>query len=425
MKDIIELLRAEPAIDDFRITETATKSYELFFVHRDLETVRATDTLSADVTVYVDHDGKRGDSTFAVYPSMGEKEMAAKIKSAVERAKLVDNEPYTLPEKGELCAALPTNMENADVQELAAKIADAVYAADDVPGGSINALEIFLYRDTLRVRNSRGVDKRQITHRVMIEAIPTFTDDKESVELYEDHRFTAFEPEKVTAEIAERMKEVRDRAAARPPKTPMQISVLLRPAEIGMIMRELAADLNYASVYAHANLHSIGDDLQEAGTGDKLTLTMRGVIKGSERSAYFDEDGLELTDTVLISEGKVSAYFGSSRHGQYLGIEKPSGALRCAEVMPGTLGEKELAEKPYLECVSLSNLQLDLYNDYIGGEIRLAYYFDGEKTVPATGITMSGKLSDVLKNMRLAEKTAVHGAYKGPEKLLMPDMTVL
>ena len=259
----------------------------------------------------------------------------------------------------------------------------------------------------------------------MIEASPTFTDEKDSVELYEDYRFTVFEPEKVTAEIAEKMKEVHDRALAKPPETPMQISVLLRPAEIGMIARELAEDLNYESVYSQANLRSTGDDLQEDGTGDKLTLTMRGIIEGSERSAYFDEDGTELTDTELISEGKVSAYFGSSRYGQYLGAEKPTGDLSCAEVASGTLGEKELKVAPYLECVSLSGLQLDLYNDYIGGEIRLAYYFDGEKTVPVTGITMSGKLSDALKNMRLSEKTTVHGAYRGPDKMLIPGMTIL
>ena len=75
--------------------------------------------------------------------------------------------------------------------------------------------------------------------------------------------------------------------------------------------------------------------------------------------------------------------------------------------------------------MSLSGLQLDLYNDYIGGEIRLAYYFDGEKTVPVTGISMSGKLSAVLAGMRLSEKTEISGAYDGPAKLLMQDIAIL
>ena len=425
MNELIRLLNYNPAVDAWRITEKATASYELFFVHRDLETVRATDTAETRVTVYVDHDGKRGDSSFDVYRSMGEADTAAKIESAVSRARLVDNEPYELPEAGTLCDSLPTNMADADPKALACRIADAVYAADDLPGGSINALEIFLYRDTVRVVNSRGVDKTQVTHRVMIEAIPTFTDEKQSVELYEDHRFTTFDPAKVTAEIAEKMREVRDRYEAKKPQTPMKISVVLRPGEIERLVRELAYDLNYATVYSHGNLHSVGDDLQEGGEGDKLTVTMRGIVEGSERSAFFDEDGLMLTDTCVIKDGKVAANFGSYRYGQYLGVEKPSGGLRCVELSPGTLGDKELASAPYLECASLSGLQVDLYNDYIGGEIRLAYYFDGEKTVPVTGITMSGRLSEVLKSMRLSEKTEVSGAYLGPVKLLMPGMEIL
>jgi len=425
MSRLIELLKENGGIDGYRVTEKATVSYELFFVHRKLETVRATDTVDTAVTVYVDHDGKRGDSSFEVYRSMTEADIRAKIETAAARARLVDNAPYELPEGGELNAALPTNMDGEDVKALATRIADAVYAADNIPGGSINALEIFIYKDTVRVRNSRGVDKTQTTHRVMIEAIPTFTEGGESVELYEDHRFTTFDAEKVTAEIAEKMREVRDRAAAQKPQTPMRVNVVLRPKEIYGLVSNLAHDLNYAMVYSHGNLHKIGDDLQEGGSGDKLTVTLRGVIEGSELSGYFDSDGTELTDTCVIKDGKTAAYFGASRYGQYIGVERPSGNLRCGEVEAGTLTDEEIASAPYIECASLSGLQLDLYNDYIGGEIRLAYYFDGKQTVPVTGISMSGKLSEVLAGMRLAKKTTISGQYKGPEKLLMKDIAIL
>ena len=425
MKTIIDLLRENPAVDGYRVTETATQSYELFFVHRDLETVRSTDTVSTDVTVYVDHDGKKGDSSFALYRSMTEADIAAKIENAVARARLVDNAPFDLPEAGELSASLPTNLAKTDMKTLATRIVDAVYAADTIPGGSINALEVFLYRDTVHVQNSNGVDKTQTTHRVMIEAIPTFTDESGSVELYEDYRFTEFDPAKVTAEIAEKMREVRDRAAASHPQTPMNVNVVLRPHEISGLIQELAYDLNYAAVYAHANLHKLGDDLQAGGRGDKLTVTMQGIIPGSERSAYFDEDGTALTDTCILREGKVENYFGANRFGQYLGVERPTGMLRCAKVEPGTLTEEEIASAPYVECASLSGLQLDLYNDYIGGEIRLAYYFNGETKVPVTGITMSAKLSEVLAGLRLSEKTEIAGAYDGPAKLLMKNVAIL
>ena len=425
MSDLKRLLE-DAGLDGWRVSETATESYELFFVHRNLETVRATDTVATQVTVYVDHDGKRGDSTFSVYGSMTADDLKKKIQAAADRARLVFNEPYELPQGGELEVSLPTNMDTADMKALGRQVADAVFAADTLPGGSINACEIFLYRDTVHVQNSRGIDKKQHVCRVMIEAIPTFTTEKESVELYEDHRFTSFEPEKVTAEIARRMREVRDRSLAVKPQTPLTVNVLLRPQEIHSLLTDLAYDANYASVYAHANLHKVGDNLQAGGDGDKLTFTLKSILPGCEESSYFDRDGMALTDTCILQDGVVKNNYGSNRYGQYLGVTAPSGDLPMnISLSAGTLTASDIQAAPYIEAASLSGLQVDLYNDYIGGEIRLAYYFDGQETRPVTGITMSAKLSDVLAHLRLTAKTCVEGAYEGPERLMMKDVAIL
>lgn len=425
MSELKRLLEGA-GLDGWRVSETATESYELFFVHKSLETVRATDTVTTQVTVYVDHDGKRGDSTFSVYGSMTTDDLKKKIQAAADRARLVFNEPYELPQGGTLEVSLPTNMDTADMKQLGRQIADAVFAADTVEGGSINACEIFLYRDTVRVQNSRGIDKKQHVCRVMIEAIPTFTTEKESVELYEDHRFTSFEPEKVTAEIARRMREVRDRSLAVKPRTPLTVNVLLRPQEIRSLLTDLAYDANYSAVYSHANLHKVGDDLQAGGDGDKLTFTLKAILPGCEKSSYFDGDGMALTDTCILQDGVVKSNYGSSRFGQYLGVKEISGDLPMnVSLAAGTLTEEEIQAAPYIEAASLSGLQVDLYNDYIGGEIRLAYYFDGKETRPVTGITMSAKLSDVLRHLRLTANTCVEGAYEGPERLMMRNVAIL
>ena len=166
MKNVlVDMLRAERNISGYRITDSKTESYELFFVHRSLETVRATDTGETSVTVYVEHDGKLGDATFTVYGSMSDEEIKEKIAAAAERAKLVFNEPYELPADGCGNYEIESNLGGDEPRVLAAKIADAVFDADCVEGGSINATEIFLYRDTVRVMNSRGIDKTQVKYR--------------------------------------------------------------------------------------------------------------------------------------------------------------------------------------------------------------------------------------------------------------------
>ena len=66
---IIALLKENPLVADYRLNTVKTESYEMFFVHRDLETVRSTDTATYKVTVFVEKDGKLGDATFSVYAS--------------------------------------------------------------------------------------------------------------------------------------------------------------------------------------------------------------------------------------------------------------------------------------------------------------------------------------------------------------------
>ena len=134
---------------------------------------------------------------------------------------------------------------------------------------------------------------------------------------------------------------------------------------------------------------------------------------------------MSLKDTCVIQNGIAVSTFGSSRYGQYLGVDRPTGNLRCLQAAPGSMSEADMKAAPYIECVSLSGLQLDLYNDYIGGEIRLAYYYDGEKTLPITGITMSGSLKKALASMRFSNHMITEGAYEGPSLLCLQGITVL
>lgn len=423
MKNIQALLNADKNVSGYRVIQTKTESHELFFVHKKLETVRTTDTCDTRVTVYVDHDGKTGDSTFAVYSSMSDSEIKDGIAAAAERAKLVFNEPYTPVEGNEEKTELKSELADIPMADAAEKIADAVFAADCGEGCSINATEIFVYRVTTHVVNSRGVDKTEVKHHAMIEAIPTFTDEKLSVELYEAYRSTSLDTDDITREISEKMQEVALRYKAIKPETPIKANIVLRSQEITGLMGELSYDLEYSGVYTHSNLHKKGDILQ-SGDCDRITLTRCGSMEGSFASRSFDDDGVTLTQQTLIKDGEVVGYFGSHRFAYYLG-EPDTGSLGCIKLECGTLEASELEKAPYIECVSMSGLQVDLYNDYIGGEIRLAYMHDGEKVTPITGITMSGKLSEVLSGMRLSSKAVVSGRYSGPDKMLIKNITVM
>ena len=409
----IEKLLKESSAREWKINSTKTESYELFFVHSKLETVRATDTDATTVTVYLDHDGKKGQASFKIYASTTEAEARSKIDGALVKAALIFNEYYALPEGETLDGAIESNFTDYEPKAVAAKIADAVFSADMLGEGSVNALEIFINKYTVAVKNSLGMDKREVKYSAMIEAIPTWNEG-ESVELYEAIRTAEFDYDKIKSEIEAKMREVRDRGLAKAPEGKLQCPVVLPAEELSQLFGELAHTLNFASVYTKQNPFSEGDAIQKSPTGDRISVTMKGQLKGSTASALFDGDGTTLTDVKVIDNGTVAAYFGGSRFAQYLG-RVATGELSCYSVECGTLTDEELNSAPYFECVSMSGLQLDIYNDYIGGEVRLAYYFDGEKKIPVTGISISGKLSDALNSIKLSNESKQAGRYLGPK----------
>lgn len=420
---VINILKNTDGISDWRVSSARTESTELFFVHKDLETVRSTDTTDVKVTVYVAHDGRLGEATFSVYSSYNKEKIAEEIEKAKKKAAIIANQPYSLPENesGEYISS--SNFANYAPHELAALISKACFEADCIENGSINALEIFVYKDTVSVENSRGIDKTQIKYRAMVEAIPTFNGE-ESVELYEQYNFTEFEAALVTEEIATKMREVKDRYEAKIPDGKLSCPVVLDAPELESLIGNFVGSLNFSSVYQHSNAFSLGDDIQKGAKGDRITVTMCGEMKGSVRSASFDGDGVTLVDRKIIKDGQAFALWGGTRFAQYLG-ERATGNLGCMSVECGTLTDKEKTAAPYFRCASMSGLQVDIYNDYIGGEVRLGYYFDGEKEIPVTGISISGKLSTALANMRLSSEATTYESYHGPKCAIFEGIEIV
>lgn len=420
--DIIKLLD-NASIDGYRVNTVNTESYELFFVHERLETVRGTDTCSTQVTVYVDHDGKRGEASFKVYASTTEAEAIASIADAAEKAKKINNEFFALPDALELSQEIPSNFTDYEPKALAKEMAKAVFSAENYGHGSVNALEVFINKTSSSVQNSNGRSVSETKYSAVVEVIPTWTDG-ESVELYQCERFSHFDANDLRSKVEQKMREVRDRGVAEPPKEKLSCKVMLDAKELSHLFFDIAGELDYASVYSHMNSYSVGDSIQKEIRGDAVSVTMKGAIEGSSASALFDLDGTLMKDTEVIKNGEVVANYGSHRFAQYLGKD-PTGQLGCIEVETGTLTSEELATTPYFRCVSMSGLQLDILSDYIGGEVRLAYFVDGDKVVPMTGISISGKLSDALNSIHLSDTRVCDGRYLGPECALLDGIEIV
>lgn len=411
MADVLK----DVGVTSYKINETVTASYEMFFVGRRVETVRRTDTTEINVTVYVDHDGATGASSFAAYPSADMEELRAAAERAKERALLVFDPPYGLPEAQTGTYDVPSAMQAEDAPTLGARLAEAVLSAECPKGAAINALEVFIKDVKVRVLNSRGTDTRESRRVAQLELIPTYNGEDGSVELYEFYSLAEADIEALRAKVSARMFDAEARMKAKAPSEPLgECAVVFSSGELRTLFDELAYDLTYASAYQHANRFSVGDRLQsEDAQADRLTVTACAEVEGSPKSSRYDGDGVALCDRTLIKDGVAVGRFGSHRFASYLG-EQTTGALPCLRVEGGVKRAEQLREGRYLECVYMSGLQVDLFNDYIGGEVRLAYLCDGEVRVPVTGISVSARLSDVLSRMHLSSECETVGGYRGP-----------
>ena len=83
MKSIIELLNENKKVSAWKLTEVETESCELFYILKNLETNRATNTKDISLTIYVDGDGTRGSSDVVIYSHMGEEEIKNAIMPSV------------------------------------------------------------------------------------------------------------------------------------------------------------------------------------------------------------------------------------------------------------------------------------------------------------------------------------------------------
>ena len=207
------------------------------------------------------------------------------------------------------------------------------------------------------------------------------------------------------------------------PDFSIEAPVLLHILDAEVIYETIISELNYRQVYTESNFYKIGDLIQSNPLHDKLNISLEAYIEGSSDNRSFDSDGITLKSVKLISDAKVINNYGDNRFAYYLGV-KPTGNIYNILVNNGTKTVKELMKDKYLECISFSGLQVDVFNDYIGGEVRLAKYHDGNKVIPVTGISISGKLSSVLNTIELSKEFEVKNTIKAPKLIKLDNMKI-
>jgi PmbA protein len=429
LEQIKKLILEQKEITGYKICETRVHSNELFFVKKNVDMDRAKDVLHYKVNVYIDFEenGKKftGSSSTFLHPTMNEEEMKKAIAEAAFAARYVKNPYYPLAKPKTSYGKLPeSKFAGKSFPYWMDEIAKAVYKNDIYDKGGINSCEIFLEKVETRVINSEGVDVSSVTYKGMVEFITTWKEEGEEIELYRCINCSDFDAELLASEVKNMITICREKAIARSTPNLKTFPVIFTRNAVKELFSYYTFMSKASAVYNQYSTWKIGDELQgENVKGDLVTITLDPLINNSTSSAPFDEDGVALAPVRIIDKGVLKQYLADSRYGYYLNVET-TGSIGNMVVEGGSRTAKELQAEPHLMAAAFSDFSMDEVTGDFGGEIRLAWYFDGEKSIPVTGGSITGNIYELRQELYLSKELQKDNDFEGPEMVKIMNCTV-
>lgn len=429
LEQIKKLILEQKEITGYKICETRVHSNELFFVKKNVDMDRAKDVRHYKVNVYIDFEenGKKftGSSSTFLHPTMNEEEMKKAIAETAFAARYVKNPYYPLVKPKTSYGKLPeSKFAGESFPYWMNEIAKAVYKNDIYDKGGINSCEIFLEKVETRVINSEGVDVSSVTYKGMVEFITTWKEEGEEIELYRCINCSDFDAELLASEVKNMITICREKAIARSTPNLKTFPVIFTRNAVKELFSYYTFMSKASAVYNQYSTWKIGDKLQgENVKGDLVTITLDPLINNSTSSAPFDEDGVALAPVRIIDKGVLKQYSADSRYGYYLNVET-TGSIGNMVVEGGSRTVKELQTEPHLMAAAFSDFSMDEVTGDFGGEIRLAWYFDGEKSIPVTGGSITGNIYELRQELYLSKELQKDNDFEGPQMVKIMNCTV-
>lgn len=421
MIERIKSALAKVGVPVYQINETKKESVELFFIKKSLDMRRKKLVKTASVTVFREFgEGEQhylGSSSIIVQDSLTDEELEQQLQSAWYAASFVKNRYYELPkgEKKEMVQA-PGALAGKDLAECAQIYADAMFAVDTETDVFLNSAEIFLYRIENRIVNSNGIDVSFRNERAQGEFVVQCIG-AQDVETYEDFEYRDLNTEALQQKVKTTLEQTRARAAAVQAPPAGSYRVILSGSYVQSLLSYYLDRAGTSYVYQKYSNYEVGCKVQGDGVqGDAINLTLKATVP-------YSGEGINMKDRELVKDGTLQLLHGGARFAYYLGVE-PTGYYAGLQAAAGSVSLEEMKKQPYLHVVNFSDFQMDSFSGHFGGEIRLAYWFDGEKVIPVTGGSINGSILEAQKNLTFSKELQTEKDFEGPMAVCMEGISV-
>ena len=424
MIDTLVQLLKEAGVYGWEISDVKTEGWEFYFIRHALDQNRAKSVENITLRVYqLVEDGKfLGSASAELAPTASREEAAQLVRDLAYRATLVKNRPYTLQPRTE---AHQTSAERKaiDLKAIAGDFIRTVKNLPETEGEDINSYEIFVSAKTRRFLNSEGVDVEERFPSSMLEIVVNARKDGHEIELYRNYRSGTCDAEGLQRDLARTMQYGKDRLLAQPTPKLGKADVLFSGSDATNIYDYFVSRLSAQMIVRRMSDWELGKPIAEDIRGDRVTISAVRELKNSSENLAFDADGAPIRDAVLLRESIPVQLVGNRMFASYLGLTD-SFMPRNIAAGGGSRSEAELRQGKYLEVVEFSDFQVDSMTGDIFGEIRLGYWHDGDKVTPVSGGSISGSMTDFVREMYLSRESVQYNDYRIPAVTLLKNVTV-
>lgn len=416
---ILELIKASGA-DAFEVTDTVTEAWEFYFIKHELDQNRVRDVEHINVTIYRKlEDGKfLGSASDEIAPTASEAEAKKIIEDLYERASYVKNPYYELNKEN-----TEVEVKDFDVEAMARDYIEALMQIPETSTEDINSYEIFAEKCKKRYVNSEGIDVTVSYPSSQVEVVVNARNEEHEIELYRMYKAGTCDKEHLVAELTDTLRFGKDRLVTVPTPSLKKATVLFSTEDATGIYEFFAYKMSASFKYRGYSNWEVGKEIATDVKGDKITLKAVKELPNSSMNSPIDRQGARIHDMYVLKDNVPENFFGDCQFRYYLGF-KDSFIPGNFSVEGGSSSEAEIRQGSYLEPVEFSDFSVDPLTGDMAGEIRLAYWHDGDKVTPVTGGSVSGSLPELLKNMKLSKEQTQYDCNLIPSVIKIENVTI-
>ena len=422
LEQLLEILRSS-GVYAWEVSDEKKEGWEFYFIRHALDQNRAKAVEHITLRVYQRIGEEQIGAAAAELPPTATASEAKKlVESLSYQATLAPNRIYTL--HGHTAAHdAPRADAPVDIPAMAREFIQTMAAIPETAGEDLNSYEIFTAAVTRRFVNSEGIDVTETYPDSMLEAVVNARSEGHEIELYRMYRSSSPDAAGLRRDLERTMAYGRDRLHAVPTPALETADVIFSGEDAKQIYDYFIERMDPAMVLRKMSDWTLGEPIASDVRGDRVTVEALRALPNSSRNRAFDAEGAPIRDTVMIRDGVPEHYLGGRMFSAYMGLEDSFIPGNIA-VSGGAKSAEALRQGRYLEIVEFSDFQVDSMTGDIFGEIRLAYWHDGETVTPVSGGSISGNMRVFLKEMYLSEERVQYNNYLLPAVTKLCGVTV-